>query len=189
VNGSWLIAGNNRIAQLNLFAGARRDQGAQTGSEVYVDVTALAPTGTVSGASITDASGITGWSDTALSSTGTEDEIFSPTPGTTSTLILDEFSLPIENLTTLVPAGTLFTYTVTPVSGSVETHKRYSNTFTQELISIASPTDSTFADYLAGSSQTVTWTLPTTFPVANVQLFAQAYTGAEGLSTTEHCST
>jgi len=191
VNGTWLIAGDSRIAQVNLSAEARQNQGAQTGSDIFMDVAVQAPTGTVKGVSITDASGITGWSDTALSSSGTEVETFSPTSTTTSTVTLDEFSLGIQNLTTLVPAGSLFTFTVTPASGSVDSYMVYSNAFTQELISIVSPIDSAFADYanLLGTSQTVTWTLPTTFPVANVQLFAQAYTGDEGLSTTEHCST
>jgi len=191
VNGSWLIAGDNRIAELYLSAEARHDEGAQTGSEVMMDVAVQAPTGTVSGVSITDASGITGWNNTAFSPSGTSDETFTPSPNTTSTVTLDNFSLDNQDVSTLIPAGTRFTYTVTPTSGPADTYKVRSNAFTQELISITTPTSSTFAHYAGqlGASQKVAWTLPGTFPIASVMLVAQGYTGNEGSASTQECST
>jgi hypothetical protein len=194
VDGDWLLAGDSRPAQLYLSEEVRNNQGAQTtGSGVVMDVAAQAPTGTVSGISLTDASGITGWNNTAFLLNGTDDETFAPTPTTTSTVTLDSFSLNNLSPSTLIPAGTLFTYTVTPKSGSPETYNLYSSAFTQELISITSPINPHLAHYASkiqnGLPQTVTWSLPTTFPVASVELVAQGYTGNEGDSSTQECDT
>jgi hypothetical protein len=195
VNGVWLLAGDNRMAQLYLGVEARHNQGAQpTGSGVVLDVAAEAPTGTVSGISITDASGITGWSNTAFQANGQDNETYSPTPTTTSTVTMDGFSMNNLTLTQLIPAGTQFTYTVTPVSGPVQTYKLSSNAFTQELIKIKNTTlpassPSSISSYTLGGPQTVTWSLPTTFPVASIMLVAQGYTGNEGDASTQECST
>jgi hypothetical protein len=89
---------------------------------------------------------------------------------------------------TIVPAGHAFYFKLV-TSSQTYTYEKDTNGFTDELFDITSPTDYTLAHYTLGSTLTVSWNLPTTFPIANIQLFAQAYDGAEGVGTTNHCST
>ena len=89
--------------------------------------------------------------------------------------------------TNLVPAGTAFTFAVTPASGPAVNYTVPSNVFTTESISITSPTSGVLSNYTLGQPVEVTWTLPTTFAIADVEFESQNYTGPQGQPSTWVC--
>ena len=104
-------------------------------------------------------------------------ETFAPTPTTTLTVLLDSFGLNTGTLNTLVPAGTSFTLTLTPSSGSPVSYTLKSNTFTTEPIFFTGLTSSALSAITFDQPMTFSWTLPSTFEVATVRLVASANTG------------
>lgn len=189
VSGTWLIGGDKRIANIGLLAETRTMEGAsqEIGSGTFVDLGVEAPTGTVTGASVTDASGVTGWNSAPLGQESGIFETFQPTPTTTLNLILDHFVIASNLGSNLVPAGTLFTLAVTPASGPVVNYALFSNVFTTESISITSPTSGALSSYTLGQPLTMTWTLPTTFPIAQVKINAEALNGPPSSTSTLTC--
>ena len=186
VSGTWLISGDNQIAKLSLQAEAETNQGAMTGDDgpqINVDTRALQ--GTVSGITI---SGGSIWSDTPLQAGSTLLQTYEPTPTTTLPLTFNQFFINSNTLTNLVPAGTPFTFTVTPVSGAADNYTVLSNAFTTEQVSITSPTGSSLADAMLGQPLTVDWTLPTTFAVSKIQLTSLAFTGSQSDPGTLECN-
>jgi hypothetical protein len=189
VGGTWLLGGDKQIALVYSQVSSRTNEGTQTGSGVFINPVVDAPTGTVTGVKVTDASGISGWNSTSLSQIAGTFETFQPTPTTQLIVNLDQFSILSNNLgTQIVPAGTLFTFAVTPASGPVVNYALPSNVFTTELISITSPTSGVFANYSLGVPLPVTWTLPTTFAIAAVNLGIQTWTGDPSNPSTVTCN-
>ena len=84
--------------------------------------------------------------------------------------MLDHFYLGTGPLSTLVPAGTSFTLTLTPSSGSPVSYTLRSNTFTTEPIFIAGVglASHALSAVTFGQPMTFSWTLPSTFPVAEL---------------------
>ncbi|MGO8786575.1 MAG: beta strand repeat-containing protein [Terriglobia bacterium] len=197
VGGTWLIGGDNRIVQINAQVEARYSEGNQTegalGDGTFISGDMWAPVGAVTGVTITDASGITGWNATPIPIGDTVSETFTPTPTTQLNLDFTQFDDGWLNLgSSIIPAGTLFTYTVTPASGPVVTYTWSSNVFTSELISITSanstnPPSASLSNYPAGVALPATWTLPTTFPILGVGVSGEAYNGTPGNSGTVQC--
>jgi hypothetical protein len=171
VGSSWLLSGNGRIAAVELRTGMVTNQGAITGgggSTVEVDVAAPRDSNnhpTVTGATVKGGP----WStDTALSPAGSKDgrdgfELWDPTS---------------------VAAGTPFTVTVTPASGTPRTYTLLSNAVTTESIGFTGITVTTPSAFVLDTPHTMTWTLPKTFPVAFVRLGRVAYDGDPGLPGT-----
>jgi hypothetical protein len=193
VNGTWLIGGDKRIAQIGfqvanrVHQGAPMSDGGSGGSGVAIGGNVTAPDGILTGVTVTDASGVTGWNATPLPEGDIEVETFQPTPTTQLTVDLRQFDNGWTDLgSNIIPPGTLFTIALTPASGPVVDYTWTNNAFTTESISITSPTSGSLADYTLGQPQSVSWTLPTTFPVAGVYLHAETYTTStlnEGPST------
>ena len=185
VGSEWLLNGNQLIAEVSLHAEMRTDQGyfsATPAPAINVDVRPLQ--GAVSGVTISGG-GI--WTDAPLQPASTSVEEVEPTPGTVQQILRDTFFGNSGALSELVPAGTPFTFVITPSSGPPVTYILETNAFTTEAISITSPTGSTLADANLGQSLDVTWTLPTTYPIGHVQLTALTFTGDSNDPQTLQC--
>jgi hypothetical protein len=179
VNGTWLLSGNQRYASISVDAEMRTNQGAFTGDsgpDVNVDV--QPPQGTVSGVTISGG-GI--WSGATLTQSG----IVSDPSGTLDHFYINSGPL----LATLPPAGSPFTLTLALASGGSVSYTLPINSWTDEAISITSPTGSSLLDANLGSPLDVSWTLPTTFPIARVKLSVLTFTGDQTLPQTIQCDT
>ena len=190
VGGTWLIGGDNRIIQIGLQVMDRTEEGDQSSTGVYISPDVTAPEGTVSSLTVTDASGITGWNAAPMPPVQIDVLTFQPTPTTQLVVDYNEFNVSPGWLylgATIIPAGTLFTYAITPALGSVVDYPWPSNVYTNEPTSITSPTSGVLSDYTLGEPLTVNWTLPTTFPIADANLNAEAYNGPRGNPSTEDC--
>lgn len=184
VAGAWLIGGDNQIAAINLSAQSDTYEGTQSGSGPQINIQVLAPHGTVTGVTVTGASAITGFNSTKIQQGATAVQTFQPTPTTQLTVDLDTFDALTNFLrNSLVPAGTVFTFAVTPASGPVVTYTLPSNVFTTDVISITSPTTGALSSYTLGQPLAIQWTLPRTFAIAVVSINAVTYTGPGGPST------
>jgi Immunoglobulin I-set domain len=185
VGGTWLIGGDKRIFQIQAQVAARTSEGVQTqgalGNGVFVSAYGWAQEGAVTSVTVTDPSGITGWNSTSLPLGSIVVETFQPTPTTQLVLNLQSFDKGWLGLgSTIIPAGTLFNYAVTPASGPVVNYTWPSNVFTNELISITSanstsPPSGSLSNYPVGVPLPVTWTLPTTFAIATVYVSGEAF--------------
>ncbi|MGN6593688.1 MAG: Ig-like domain-containing protein, partial [Terriglobales bacterium] len=102
VNGTWLIAGNQRITNLSFSAEMRTNQGAQaTGSGPDINVDVQAPQGTVTGVTM---SGGGVWNNSPTQASGQVDQTFQPPPTTREDIFLDHSDLEADSLTSLIPA-------------------------------------------------------------------------------------
>ena len=102
----------------------------------------------------------------------------------------------------LVPAGAYFSVTVTPQSGSPVSYTVPTDAFTTEAITITGmstaggpipsteATDPNLANFPFNAPITVNWTLPKTFPIVQVKLDAQLFTGDQtsSNSTVYNCN-
>jgi hypothetical protein len=185
VDGTWLIGGDQHIALVGLQVANRNHQGCpysscggSGGSGIAIGPTVAAPSGAVTSVTITDPSGVTGWTNAPMQSSSTEIFEFQPTPTTKLDVQLTQFDMGWVDLTEPIPAGTLFKFALTEPSKSVVDYTLPSNASTTEQIKITSPTGDTLSSYSDtwNIPWTVTWTLPTTFPIAFVYLGAETYT-------------
>jgi hypothetical protein len=184
-DGTWLISGDQRIALVGLQIANRNHQGCPLsscggsgGTGIAIGPTLAAPDGELTKVTISDSSGVTGWNNTPIPSSDIETFEFQPTPATTLNVSLRQFDNGWTDLagTDTIPPGTEFTVKLTPKSGPVLDYTVLSNASTTESISITSPTSDTLSSYRLGHPQAVSWTLPTTFPIAFVYLGAESYT-------------
>ena len=185
VAGTWLIGGDNQLVAINLAAQSDSYYGVQSGSGPQINIQVLAPQGTVAGVKVTGASAITGFSATSIQRTSTTiPDLSTDAHHHSSTVNFDTFAALTNFLgNNLVPAGTLFSFAVTPVSGPVVTYTLPNNVFTTDTVSITSPTTGTLSSYTLGQPLAVQWTLPTTYALANVSLNAVTRTGPDGPAT------
>ena len=175
-SGTWLLAGDKQNISIDLRSETRTYQGASFGSNgPSLSASVLAPTGTVSGVMVTGGSV---WNAAVLPQAATLQQ---------QPVNLDHFVMTAGPLANFPPVGTAFTFTVTPSSGPPVNYTAYSNAYTTERISITSPTGSTLADANLGQPLHVSWTLPTTFTVVQLDLVAQAFGGDPGNSATPVC--
>jgi hypothetical protein len=180
VNGAWLVAGNQRITSLSFSAEMRTNQGAQTpasGPDINVDV--QAPQGTVTSVTMSGG-GI--WNNTPTQASGQVDQTFQPTPTTSEDIFLDHSYLEADALTSLIPAGTAFTATVTPTTGNPVTYNLVSNAFTTDPVTVTGLTSFAMSSLTLGQPTTYHWTLPTTYAIARVKLNAIVFTGSQSNS-------
>lgn len=171
-DGTWRIGGDQRIADVSVQAEGRRDQGINTprnGPSVNIHVTTVR--GTVSSVSVSSPFG-------------------SPAVQTGATEVRDsgmEFTPFFANTGPLSPplpaAGTPVTVTVQPTTGSAVSYVTPLNAFTTELVSITSPTGNS----IRAGTATVTWTLPSTYVVASIQLSALMFTQETGSNSGFQC--
>lgn len=176
LGGGWTIAGDRRIAEVSVDAEARTDQGAFTRAShpsVNVDVRPLQNTiGSVSASSSSGNIGTTRGS-TVVDDAGVFRDSFFGTTG------------PISGV--LPAAGTVYTVTLNPLQGTPVSYAIPLNAFTTEAAPITSPTGSSLADAHLGGSLGVSWSLPTTYAVRQIQLLALVYTGHQNDPSTFQC--
>lgn len=176
-DGTWRLYGNQRPASGGLQVEMRTDvfpPCPQTtiscgtfGPRKSINIDVRAEKGTISTVTI---SGGGLFTNANVPKSGTTDfEEIAATPTTTLTLEKDAFFLS-QDLTDFPPAGTVFTFTVTPVSGPISTFTVATVATTTEPISLSTPTGHTLADATLDQPLTVTWTRPTTFAVESINL-------------------
>ena len=175
INGSWLLSGNQQVASVSLHAEMRTNQGvfgsSEDGPSINVDV--QAPQGSVTSVMVTGGNGL--W----------DHHLFQQGATVEGLVLLDHFFLNSGPLGQILAAGTPFAVELQTIDGS-QNYDFKSNAFTNEAIHITSPTDSTLSDKI-GVPLTVSWTLPTTFPIGNVQLSALTFTGDQNSPSTLQC--
>ena len=138
-----------------------------------INVQAAAPIGTVTSMTISDA-GNNFFNNQSLvkDQNGTQTKKFKPTPTTTLLYVEDQFFTGIYPLNIAPPApGTLFTFDVTPASGSPVNYTVETTGVTGEGIDLIHPLLTgahTLADAHLGSPLTVAWGLPLTYTVGQI---------------------
>ena len=175
--GTWLLYGNQRLADIRVFVELRTDVGPRgtIGPRLHVNVDVRAPKDTVSAITVTGG-GIFSNDPVRKSSVTEIGETLQPTPTTTLTIALDAF-ITDADLPSTFTSGTVFTVAVTPVSGpSVSYAVVSSGRLATEGITITSPTGHTLADAKLGQPLTVSWTLPQTFAIESIHLGGQVST-------------
>jgi hypothetical protein len=164
--GTWLIAGDRKYVGIQIRSEMRTYEGTEFGyNGPSLSAIVVAPAGTVQGATVTGG-GI--WNANPLPQLATIVQ---------QPVNLDQFILMQSPLASNPPVGTLFDIAVTPTSGPVVHYSVPSNAFSTENIRIVSPTDSSLAGANLGQPLQVSWTLPTTFVVAQLGLTAEAFGG------------
>jgi hypothetical protein len=198
--GSWLIYGDQRPMQINMSISNRLHLGASYATyggsgggtsgtgELAIGGTVWTTTqGYLSAAQVYTADGVadadtsaTAWTSTVPSTfsedSGTFTVQLAPTASTTTSLTYYKWDNGWTDLSTAVPAGTVFTLPLT-ASGSTTPYTWTSAGYSTENITISEPTGTTLSSASLGSPLAVQWTLPTTFPIAGVALTAEYYTG------------
>jgi len=174
--GGWTIAGDRRIAEVSVNAEALTEQGAFTRAShpaVSVDVRPLQ--NTIDSVSASSASGsiATTRGSTVVDDAGIFRDSFFGTTGAISGA--------------LPAAGTVYTVTLNPLQGTPASYAIPLNAFTTEAAPITSPTGSSLADAHLGGSLGVSWSLPTTYAVRQIQLLALVYTGHQNDPSTFQC--
>jgi hypothetical protein len=166
---AWLIAGDNQIAQTQMLVGAGTSQGAQSGSSTTVEAHLEAPVGNLI------AEKVSGGGIFNNSSLGPGNQ-FSYLGGS---LLIQELLVQSSPLSVAIPAGTPFTFNITPASGPAVNYVVPTFAFTNEAIAFTQvnsvpigSVSSATANY-AGKTVTANWTLPKTFPIANVVFSAK----------------
>jgi hypothetical protein len=157
VGATWLIGGNQRLGNFSISFGSQisfipgHSGPGVPGTSLAAQ--ALVPKGSVSAVTVTGG-GI--WN--AL-----------PLPPSIPSLGSDRFRVALTlPAGTLIPAGTPFTFTVTPASGPAVSYTITSPVLSNEPVSITSPTSST--PLIPGQPLLVSWRLPATFPVSSIFL-------------------
>ena len=192
-NGSWLMYGDQRLGSLSLTSGMLTNQGAQTSTNADLNIDFQAPRTppaftqpTVSGITVTGG-GI--WNTpTAFTASGTVDDTLAPTPTSSLDEISDHWFQSQDNLSSLVPAATPFTFVITPTTGAAETVVVNSNAASTEPVAFSGITSSAVSSLQFGTPLTYSWTLPATFPIQQVKLNAQVFTGDQTLNSTVACN-
>jgi hypothetical protein len=198
--GSWLIYGDQYPMQINMSISNRLHLGASyatyggsgggtngTGQLAIGGTIWTTTQGFLSTAQIYTSNGIadadtntTAWTSAApcgfSENAGTFTVQLAPTSSTTTNLIYYKWDNGWTDLSSAVPAGTVFTLPLT-ASGTTTGYTWTSAGYSTENIAIIAPTGTTIPAASLGSPLTVQWTLPATFPIAGVALTAEAYTG------------
>ena len=175
IDGNWLFSGDQRLANLKVHQRTEVQNGgaASTDFNIFVE----APQGSLSNV---DASGGPFDAPTVMSPGNLEIDTWQPSPGGSKIdFDLDTFGFDANPVGALQPAGTVISFAVTPTSGPVGNYDVTIGAFTSEAISLPSPNGGSLSDLNLGGPVGVTWTLPTTFAVAHIQLSALT-TNADG---------
>jgi len=174
-SGTWLMSGNRRIAMVHFAAEARSHQGLQppaSGQVINVDIEP--PLGAVTGVTVSGG-GI--WSSTAL----TKGPVISDPAGNR-----DHFYLASSPLASPPAAGTPFTVALATAGGPVA-YTLPLNAWTSERIAFTNLSGFSLSTARLGSPLTVSWTLPKTFPIANMDFTVMTFTGPQSSPDTMSC--
>jgi len=178
---AWLLYGDQRPAAGGLQVEWRTDvgPGGTIGPRANINVDLRAPMGVVG--SVTLSGGAIFNNTPIVKSPIIEVVTYQPTPTTTLQVQRDVF-LGGADVSTFPPPGTVFTFTLTPVTGSPTTFTVTTAATTTDPIVLTSPTGTTLADANLGQPLVVTWSLPTTFPIAEVGFGGQVHTSPPNVS-------
>jgi len=186
-NGTWLQYGDQRIAQVNAISESRTSEGAFSGvtgisfqTDIFAGVNALTSFGVTSvtvsgGGNIWNgaASGTLTHGPTLIQNGQAYDQFF-------------RLTQPLGfNLALLPPPETPFTFNLTTASSGNPTYTVKNGAFTTERIFIFANVNAGNGPLssVVGKTLTYTWTLPTTYPIGQVSLFAHVLDGTSGPST------
>jgi len=187
--GVWLIYGDQRITQISVAAQSRTAQGAPSlgpgvSHGTYIFTSVEAPHGVVTGATVSGGGNI--WNGAASGALNQEASI------SQNGQALDDFLLLSQslgsNISELPSAGTPFTFNLTTTSSGSPQYTVTSNNFTTEAISFKGLPNVGSLTSVVGKTLSYNWLLPTTFAIAQVDLFAYIYDGPATSSTTHSCS-
>ncbi|HXR97806.1 MAG TPA: Ig-like domain-containing protein [Terriglobales bacterium] len=185
VGGAWQIAGDGRLANVSedstMFT-SQRGATTQSSDQIFVDV--KAPTGTVAASPIVNSPGLL--NNVTLSPANPIAETFQATPTSTVQVTLDHWNLSAVNTTTVVPAGTAFTFTLT-ASGTPVTYTDFSNAFTTDAVAFTGISSGALSGVTLGAQNTFTWNLPRTYALASLELRADVYDGDPNSPSTTQC--
>jgi len=180
---TWQITGDGRVAGLGLDSNFNVQQtGTVLQQQSSLDADVKAPPATVTAATLTGG-GI--FSATPFTAASQISESFQPTPGGSLAVLLDHFNLG-ATLTSLVPAGTPFTFNLTTSSGPVS-YTLTSNANTTEGIQFTGITSSSLSALTLGGNNTFSWTLPKTFAVSQISFKSLAFNGDPSSPATTEC--
>ena len=219
--GSWLLYGDQRIAQLDVQQLTWNNEGfSNLGNIAVINAGFTAPVGTVQTGAIgnTNCSGslqtvspntVTGggsiWPSTPCGSPSNPPPFITTgnlnyggtTSGGQGQQTTDEFAIDSKPLSTLLAAGTPFTFNLVPVSGSPVTYTSPVNSGTNESITITSVSQGsstipssgigTLTNYTLGQPVTFNWTLPQTFAIASVKYSVTVFDFVPGSGTGNSC--
>jgi hypothetical protein len=192
-SGTWLQYGDQKIGQVSANSETRTSEGADSirsrvpglyfQTDIFAGVQAPTSLG-VTGATVSGGGSI--WNGAASGA------LFHEAQFIQNGQTFDNFVLLSQPLTlaTIPPPGTTFTFNLTTASSGNPTYTAQNNAFTTERIVI-------FANVTAGNGplssvvgKTITynWTLPTTYPIGQVSLFAYINDGPGNLPTTHSCN-
>ncbi|MGB6198570.1 MAG: IPT/TIG domain-containing protein [Candidatus Acidiferrales bacterium] len=200
-NSTWLVYGDQRIAQVSVTAESRTSQGAPSlgagvSNGIYLQAAVQAPASVGVTAATVAGGGNSVWPCTVSSTCPNGD-------GPTGTLAQEaallqngqsfsEFQVLSEALGSNVPpAGTPFTLNLITTSSGSPQFTVPSNATTTEVISFAHiPTASGSGPLssVVGKTITYNWTLPTTYAIGQVSLFTYIFDGSPTSSTAHSCS-
>ena len=219
--GSWLLYGDQRIAQLDVQQLTWNNEGfSNLGDIAVINAGFTAPVGTVQTGAIgnTNCSGtlqtvspntVTGggsiWPSTPCGSPSNPPPFITTgnlnyggtNSGGQGQQTTDEFAIDSKPLSTLLAAGTPFTFNLVPVSGSPITYTSPVNSGTNESITITSVSQGsstipssgigTLTNYTLGQPVTFNWTLPQTFAIASVKYSVTVFDFVPGTGTGNSC--
>jgi len=183
VSGTWLISGNDRIANIAVSAVMNTRQGINPcpgdcdGTKMTVKVDAKQ--GTVSSVTVTGG---------GIWNTPTPVSWVSTVAITGTAITLDRFWLDSNHVATLPAKETPFYVTVTPTVGSPVTYTIKSNAYTTEPSSITNLAGSTIGVANLGNPLTVTWTKPISYAIQDMYLGYQAYAPSRGDLSPKVCT-
>ena len=219
--GSWLLYGDQRIAQLDVQQLTWNNEGfSNLGDIAVINAGFTAPVGIVQTGAIgnTNCSGtlqtvspntVTGggsiWPSTPCGSPSNPPPFITTgnlnyggtNSGGQGQQTTDEFAIDSKPLSTLLAAGTPFTFNLVPVSGSPITYTSPVNSGTNESITITSVSQGsstipssgigTLTNYTLGQPVTFNWTLPQTFAIASVKYSVTVFDFVPGAGTGNSC--
>jgi hypothetical protein len=177
--GAWLLYGDQHAGEGGLQVEYRTDAGPNgtVGPRPALNAGVRAPSGTLTGVTLSGG-GI--FSNTAIPKFPFVEVVtYHPTPATTTQVLRDAF-ITLIDLNAYPPPGTAFTFTLTPVTGSPTTFTIRTAATTTDPVVLTSPSGTTLADAILGRPLPVTWSLPRTFPIAEVGLGGQVHTAVSG---------
>lgn len=179
VGSSWLLAGNQRMANANLDVESHIDHdnlhGTVATKQVSVDV--RVPQGLLdlgAGVRINCPTLPTLFNNTPVPTNGTSIETYRPTPNPADnfTVTSDGFFVKAANLANYPLPGTVCNITVTPLGGAPVSYQTVTGATTTETTTLTTTPGGYAIGSVVGQTITMNWTLPTTLQLAEISTAA-----------------
>ncbi len=184
-DGAWLLYGNQRLGRVTARIRIENRMDPSCGNcpnpVKVLQLQEEGAAGAIIGVSVKDSLGS---SFTLTRNPLLSKNTFKPTPTTSTTVDRERFDLcppSCAGLSEFPSAGTAYTFNVTPSSGAPRDYIETVQGNTTETISITGGlAGHSLADAKLGQQLTVNWTLPKTFPIAEVNLRGFVVAGSNG---------